>query len=146
MLPLTLVEELGQTRCRDLMDPPSNKEAIIQCIQFFALGQFIRCSDLTTKSSSEAGPKANCAADAGYQRPHQADKRDRDSLATVVKHSLVENCQKSIQNGAVGLEDFVYKSYTSVRKVAFDLPDILIFLESPHGQWPKQLLQWLMTT
>lgn len=72
---------------------------------------------------------------------HQAKKGDTAADGSIVEQALVEDGEQGVQDGAVGLEHLVDEGHRRIWQVAFNLPHVLILLQGPHGQWPKQLLQ-----
>mmetsp|Transcript_9521 Transcript_9521/g.22922 ORF Transcript_9521/g.22922 Transcript_9521/m.22922 type:complete len:496 (-) Transcript_9521:302-1789(-) len=110
-----LGEELREATGAHLLHLSADEEAVVQGIELLALGELVGGRD---------------HADEGHLAPR----------APVVEEPLVEDREKGVQDGRVGLEDLVDEGDVGAREVPADLADVLVLLEGAHRQRPKELL------
>mmetsp|Transcript_14097 Transcript_14097/g.39944 ORF Transcript_14097/g.39944 Transcript_14097/m.39944 type:complete len:214 (-) Transcript_14097:585-1226(-) len=108
-------EELRKAAGAHLLHLTTEQKAVIKSIELFALWELIGCRN-------------------------QADERNLCTRAAVVEQPLVEDGEKGVEDGRVGLEDFVNERHIRVGKVATGFSDVLVLLQSTHRQRPKELL------
>ena len=110
------LEETREGPGGDLLHGRSQEETIVQRVEFLGFREFVGRAD-------------------------EAEQRDFDPFVAVVEEPLVQDGEEGVEDGGVGLEDLVDERHGGGGEVAVRLPDVLVVLETAHGQGAEELLR-----